>query len=290
MCLLPGTTQCSDRVFLAQGLTIGGETAFSESTKQLFLSQNLYHVLVVSGFQIVIIALFLERFMYWLRLPIVPRFLFIIHLLVIYGFVTGFEAPVIRALTSITLQFVLLLGLGRRINELVLLTYTSIVCLIIFPHYIFSLSFQLSVTATIGVFASSMMTKQLPWFVQIPITTLCTFFTTLPLAAQFGNAISPVAVLSNLIVLPVIPLLSCLSLVSALPYVGYLFGIVTQTCIELVLNILRFLDSFSSYISIRFAAFTPLETVLYYILCGLLFFCVSNFWGRLTKTELKAKL
>ena len=281
---------CADTSQLASGLLIGGQTHFSPALKAVFIQENLYHVLVVSGFQIAIISLLLERGTNWLKAPIVLKHIIIIGVLIIYSFITGFEPPVLRSLISVIISSSILLLLGRKITSWHSIFYTLLLMIFFQPWLVYSLSFQLSILATIGVIWSEKLITFLPEKIKllsIPITTCLTFIFTLPVTANFGNEISLTGIIANLIVLPCIPILSFLALISLLPGIGSIFGAIFILVSNWLQHFLYWLSAFSyqHHFDRKFFSFSLVESCLYLALLFLVLVLLNFLLKRLTKAR-----
>lgn len=260
---------CYDATQFASGLVLGGSTKFSDTLKSRLLENNLYHIVVVSGFQIAIVSLALERLLNWLKMPIVPKFTIIITLLIIYAYITGWEPPVTRSFVSVAMSLSVLLFLGRAIGPWQSLCYSAVTMVLLWPHILYSKSFQLSVLATTGLlFAESLIKKnQLRNLFQIiTITTCTTFLFVLPITSSFGTAISPLGILANCIILPLIPILSLLAVLTLIPYFNLVVGPGFIYLFSLVNQALSWLHETSkaNNLVVQFVEFQPIESILYW--------------------------
>lgn len=130
-------------------MTIGADylsrlPKFTEALKD----SGTIHVAVVSGFNINLVFNFLISLLgskYSIK-----NYLIAIAITFMYALLSGFEPPVVR---SWIMGCTLALGrvYGRVINPLFVLVFSAIVMIIYNPAYLFSLSFQLSFLATLGL-------------------------------------------------------------------------------------------------------------------------------------------
>lgn len=127
-----------DRTFLAHSLRVGFERTGS------------FHMLVVSGLHLAIVA----GFVLWLarkaRIPRVPATLLTIAASFAYALFTGFATPVQRSLWMVTLY---LLGrlLFRERNALNLIGFAALVMLAASPRSLFDASFQMTLLAVVAI-------------------------------------------------------------------------------------------------------------------------------------------
>lgn len=214
--------------------------------REPFVKTGLIHLLVVSGghfaFLVASLDFFLSRISTkfpWIDLLKLP-------VLLAFSFITGFQAPVVRALTSLLLHF------PNRIfhwhwDQGKILMVSGIFILSLFPHWLFSLSFYLSWLASIGLCfsplwkdntlqnRSSKKNSLLQWVsVCVVVQTLLSLF--------FWN-FSWLSLLMNLFFAPLLMLLLwplCLTLVVIPPLAP-----VIDTCWNLVLAALRYFSNLS---------------------------------------------
>ncbi|MDO8429080.1 MAG: ComEC/Rec2 family competence protein [Candidatus Daviesbacteria bacterium] len=166
------------------------------------------HLVVVSGQNLSLLAGFLMGLVYFLgrRLTILIIFLII----PIYAVLTGFQVPVIRAQVMIYLVFGAQL-LGRDQRGIWSLILAGSLMLLLVPHWIFSISFQLSFMATLGVVLSDNL---LPAFRRVPriiredlVVTISATALTMPLIAYYFGELSLIGILVNILILWCIPLI-----------------------------------------------------------------------------------
>jgi competence protein ComEC len=197
--------------FLA-GLLFGAKKAIPEYLLEKFNYVGLTHIVVVSGYNITIIAavisaLFLKFFS--------RKSSFLLSLLAIFLFVilVGAGAPVIRA--AIMGIFVLLAKQSGRLSNITnSLAFTACVMLLVNPKILaLDLGFQLSFLATIGIVYLSpyleKFVKWLPEFFEIRETTKITLsaqILVIPKILLGFSKISTISLFANILVLPVIPI------------------------------------------------------------------------------------
>ena len=128
--------------------TVLGVDRIEKSFRDDLVKTGTIHVVVVSGQNLMIVAgVFLSLVRYFGR----RKSLALACLAVItYAFLTGFEAPVVRAsimviLASIAIYF------GRQMMPIWSLILAALLILFIWPQAIFEVSFQLTFAATLGI-------------------------------------------------------------------------------------------------------------------------------------------
>lgn len=179
------------------------------------------HVVVVSGFNITLVFQFIEKLF---KTMYKTRYLILAQLIItIYAFLTGFEAPVVRALLMSSI-YIWFKYNGVATKTLSILIFSILLMLIINPLYIFSLSFHLSVGATSGLILFSkaienfiskfLNTKSI--LVQDFISTISAQIFVFPILAYFFGELSLISFLVNTIILWTVPLITVLGSITLL--------------------------------------------------------------------------
>ncbi|MCY7320519.1 MAG: ComEC/Rec2 family competence protein [Phormidesmis sp. CAN_BIN36] len=185
--------------------------------KDQFTRIGLSHALAASGFQVsLILGVILElmkRFSTRLQAGVGA-----VSLLIFLG-LTGLEPSVMRA---VIMGIGLLVGLlmKRNVKPLGGLLLTAIMLLIINPMWIWDLGFQLSFLATMGLqITAPTLAKQLDWlpniFASILAIPIAAYIWTLPLQLYAFGVLSPYSIPVNVIVTPLISIISIGGVISA---------------------------------------------------------------------------
>jgi len=138
-----------DAIMLAAMVT-GDRTYLNHSIRVGFERTGSFHMLVVSGFHLAIVAGCLFWIARRLRLPNVPATLITIFASFAYALFTGFATPVQRSLWMVTLY---LLGrlIYRERNPLNTIGFASLCLLAISPRSLFESSLQMTLLAVISI-------------------------------------------------------------------------------------------------------------------------------------------
>jgi len=195
------------------GLLLGAKRGIPEGLMEDFNRTGTTHIVAISGYNITIIAVLMLALCKNVGIPRKKAFWIIILALLFFLLITGAQASVVRAvIMGIVVLIAKQLGrLSRITNALIL---TAVIMLIINPKIlIFDAGFQLSFLATMGlIYLSPLLEKPLSWLpekFQIResfLATLSATIFTLPLILfQFGR-LSIVALVVNVLILPVIPI------------------------------------------------------------------------------------
>lgn len=221
---------------IARAMVFGDKSGILDDLQTAFQKTGLIHIMVLSGYNITIIAVVLLA----VTRRLGRKFGIIISASAIVAFLlmTGLTPTSLRAgiMGAIGL---LALGTFRRSNQLRALFLAGAIMAIINPLLILeSVSFQLSFIATLGLITLSPLFT----FVRIPQTlgmreiiasTIATQVAVLPLLVGKIGMVSVLGLITNLFVVPVVPIImvgTALSAVSGLIImpIGNFFGIIIE--------------------------------------------------------------
>ncbi len=191
-------------------ITIGQQSWLEPETKTIFRDAGVMHVLVVSGSNVGLIAsifFLIFRYIFYINRRISG--LITIPIIILYALTTGGNPPVIRA-TIMAIVFILSFVFKREVSLYQSLLLSCFSMLIFSPQSLFNAGFQLSVVATLGIIVVSTnimkiistKSKILNFFINLLIISLAAQLAVLPLMAKYFHKISLVAILSNVVVIP----------------------------------------------------------------------------------------
>lgn len=201
---------------LLSGMVLGGSGRLDEETRELFTDNGLAHLLSVSGTHIVLLTGLLLALLQWVPLP--WRKVIVITLLTAYALLCGLRPPVLRALA---MSSVLLLGgSGAERGRLLCLVAALLLCLQ--PLWLADIGFQLSFGAAAGLlWLLPACQRLLPQALPAPIgeaaaVSLAAQLAVLPLEVYYFQQFSLIALVSNIVLVPVLEIAAQLALVGAL--------------------------------------------------------------------------
>ena len=199
--------------YVLAALVLGDKSRISQNFKEKLNIAGLRHLTAVSGLHIVLVSsILMSFFCFFLKRPKAAclSLLFILFFIVL----TGFQVSSIRALIVGSL-FLVAPVFGRKSLSLRSIVFAGLIMLLINPFLLFyDIGFQLSFLAALGIILlSPILNKELRFvpnkflgFREILSATLAAYIFTLPiLVYNFGQA-SLAGLVSNLLVLPIIPL------------------------------------------------------------------------------------
>jgi len=191
---------------LLTGLLVGSAAGMPESLRLALVGSGTSHLVVVSGYNITLVAAFLQSIFRSARILRIAAPLFGVWA---FTLLAGANAPAIRAALMATAALIAL-STGRGADALGALALAAAGMLLLDPHLVFELGFQLSVLATLGLVALQPRVAALigwiPERLREPVSsTLAAQLATAPLLAATFHQISVVAPLANLLAAPAIP-------------------------------------------------------------------------------------
>lgn len=145
--------------WLVLGMLIGDRSFVSDDDYQLFIDSGIVHIIAVSGWNIVMLVLFLQLILFWL--PFYTRIIFVIPCIIIYALLCGLDASVLRATIMWSLSLIALFrGKQTMVRRSLFIAY--IVMLLINPFFlVYDLGFIFSFAAVIGIVYIGQWTKHI---------------------------------------------------------------------------------------------------------------------------------
>lgn len=225
------------------GLIVGAKHSLSEEWNNNFRKTGLAHVVVLSGYNLTIIADTIYKILSSFNFGRMFVYGTGITSIILFAIMAGPSATVVRA-TLMALIVVIAKATGRVYGVKRALLVSALVMLMFNPKsLVFDLSFQLSFLATIAlIYVAPILESRIPFgsrdslFKGILVATLSTQIVVLPLILFKSGVLSLIAPISNLLILPLIPttmffgavtgIVGSISSVLALPfaYVSYLLS------------------------------------------------------------------
>ena len=229
-----------------RALLLGDRSGVSRSDLELFKASGTFHILAISGLHLAVIATLLYIICYWLLSrseTLLLRFsvrkivaALIIPILIGYALLAGLNSPVTRAVIMSTIVLIALCT-NRMKSPAPLVGAAALIILIFDPQQLFTVSFQLSFAAIIGIlFIFPILQKILPetlppsekqtstrhkvfrYLSSAFLVSLAATLTTSPFSISTFNRISTIGPLANLIIEPLICLWCLPSGILSLPF------------------------------------------------------------------------
>ena len=273
---------------IAAGMLFG-VSSVSKEILQTFRASGLSHIIVLSGFNIVIVIssiLFVLGF-----LPLLIRTAFATLSVILFVLMVGPTPSVVRA-TLMALVALLALSLGRSYVAKQALILSLFAIVMYEPNSLMhDVSLHLSFLATMGlVYMSSHLEVLVKKYVsilsnrtlrEIIVTTLAAYFATLPYVMYTFGKVSVYALVANVLVIPFVPLAMLLSFLSLLSsYVsetlGVMFGFMDTLLVNFMIGVARSIEVLP-FSTISFSLSFPYMFLMYIIiLISVKYFQVSQ--------------
>jgi len=213
---------------VAKALILGNKSDIDYTTYRIFADAGAMHILAVSGLHVGIVAGLLSVLFAWL--PFLRRYKllkagFIIMALVIYAALTGFSPSVCRAVLMFSL-FILGYNFKRDVDIYNIIAASAFILLIINPLWLFSVGFQLSYMAVLGIVywyrkirpLVKLNNRVFQWLWDVTVVSITAQIGTFPLSLYYfeqfpvlGIVANPVAIVCALLVVSLGLLLIILS-------------------------------------------------------------------------------
>jgi len=220
---------------IIQAMVLGEQREIPKDVREKFNRTGTSHIIAISGFNVGIIAL-LSIYLIRLMMKSFPYLLLRFNVIkvstlgaclpiMIYAFIAGMGISVVRAAIMIV-TFMVAIFLGRERDLYNTLALAAFIILIVFPHSLFDISFQLSFTAVAailfitprlallipkgkheerGISFSEKVFKGILLFI---MASLAAILGTAPIVAFYFNMVSSIALVANIIVVPLLGMIA----------------------------------------------------------------------------------
>jgi competence protein ComEC len=199
-----------------KGVVFGYRADLSAEVKQSFMNTGTTHILAVSGSNVVVVALIFSSLVGFLRVSRKTATLLTLIGLLWYMVITGLSPSVVRA----TIMGIAILGgtlLGRKGDVYNSLGFAALLMLVWDPTYLLDVGFQLSFAAVLSIVyyypklepliemipGKLVRTGLVKSGLQLFLVSLAAQIGTMPFTAFYFGRVSIVAVVANLVVVPV---------------------------------------------------------------------------------------
>ena len=264
---------------LASGLLLGGKQGLGEGLLNNFILVGLVHIVVLSGYNVMIVAEAVRRFFSFLSKRIS---------LTLAG-ATVFLFVCIAGAGSASIRAGLMAGIalfarstGKTYDAFRALLFVAFLMVLVNPYVLaFDIGFQLSCIATLGLlFITPHVEKQL-MFIQnaflreVTATTISAQVAVLPLLLYQNGLLSLVALPVNILVLPLVPLAMLASLVALVagaivPVVAPLVSLPAYALLSYVIGVVD-IGATLPFAGVTVPAFSPILVFVCYALFAYVF-------------------
>ncbi|MFA6142174.1 MAG: DNA internalization-related competence protein ComEC/Rec2 [Candidatus Omnitrophota bacterium] len=211
-----------------KSIITGDRTGLGDDVQDDFIKTGTVHVIAISGLQVGLIAgMFLALFGV-LRIPKRINLVLTLVILVFYSFMTGANPPILRA---VIMFFVFVIGylINRKSDILNSLSLAALAILLWNPKELFDPSFQLSFISVAGTIilcpaidklfgladphGMSVLIKIKRYLLKGVSVSIAAWLASWPFVASYFNIASPISVIANLIVVPMLFVLTVVSFI-----------------------------------------------------------------------------
>ncbi|MDY6901855.1 MAG: ComEC/Rec2 family competence protein [Cyanobacteriota bacterium] len=243
-------------------------------TRDLFVQAGLAHSIAASGFHVSLILGLVLGFTK--RFTRKTQFICGCLALIFFLSLTGLQPSVIRAVIM-GFAALIAIGLERKVKQLGSLIVAATLILLFNPLWIWDLGFQLSFLATLGLILTvPAITKRLGWLpptiASLIAVPLAATIWTLPLQLYVFGVVPSYGILLNIIVTPLISVISIGGIISAVaalifPFAGSTLASVLHYPTDLLIKIVEFFSDLPGN-SVAIGRITIWQVIIIY---GLLF-------------------
>lgn len=260
------------------GIVFGDDAvATPDYIKNSFINSGLLHILAASGMNVAFIFSFGFFILRFLRVPYKPRVLSGMLIVILYTFMTGLGASVVRA--ALMLLFVLAGKLiDRDTHSVSLLSLVAVLMLIYNPAYINDVSFQLSFMVTFGLLTTAnVLAKKLekiPNWIKAPVLIpIVAQIWVAPIQMFYFNTFSLYSVLANISTVSLLSVISFGGFVSSLlaifPPIADIVCRIFDFFLNYLLSALVYISNF--FANMKYCLFQTVhpnicQLILYYIM------------------------
>jgi competence protein ComEC len=237
---------------LLNGIVLGEKSELADDIKDAFIRCGIFHLLVVSGSNVMLVAFLVYVFLKLFRVKRRIAALVSIPLIILYAMVVGYQPPVSRA---IIMTVLVLLGLVAKQDVQVInnLGIAAFIALLFNPMDIFNASFQLSFITILSIvliypilvswypFPKKLLPVQL-----ILYSSIAAFIGIAPLSAYYFNVLPLISPITNLIAGPIVSIILPAGFLSGFiyplsPAISQLVANTNWLLLSILINVVQFL-------------------------------------------------
>lgn len=259
---------------LMKSILFGNQGYMDDTMVEAFSKSGTAHIVAVSGLHIGILVMILDKLLTFGEIGKNYRLVLILGCILGYTYLVAFPVSMVRAAGMYALQ-VLAYFLHRRYDALNALGLIGTVTLLFNPFALYTVSFQLSFGATLGILLFYRPLKEcfkgLPqWLGGLLAVTIAAQLTTTPLIILHFQQLSLISIVTNLFIVPLLGGLLTLALGAILlgtliPTLGGWMNYLTN----LLLSYILFTVDYSAklpFSSLQVTAWGGIAVGIYYLI------------------------
>lgn len=270
---------------ILKSIIFGNQGYLSKDKLEMFSKTGTAHIMAVSGLHVGLIVLIVNSFLGMLKIGKNTRLYLTTFVLVFYGYIVYFPVSIVRA-GAMYFLYVIAYFFHRRYDSINGLFFIAFVLLVYNPMTIFSISFQLSFAASLGILVLAPVINEKLDRLMGPIAallsvTLAAQIVTLPIMAYHFKQVSLVSIVTNLIIIPLIAPILTVAFISVLAgLLSFRTGLLINRITNSILDYINWVTSKSGaipYSSIEVGEIRPIYLIGYYIIVlGFIYFICAN--------------
>lgn len=247
--------------WLVAGMLIGDRSLMGDDDYQLFVDSGIVHIIAVSGWNIVMLVLFLQLILF--RLPFYARIALVIPCIIIYALICGLDASVLRATIMGSLSLIALFrGKQTMVRRSLFIAYITM--LLINPLFlVYDLGFIFSFAAVIGIVYIGQWTNHIRFDGNIPYRWLTRILhdyvfpsigasmMVIPFLLFFTGKFNLTSIFANILVVPFTPVIMIGGWVTTLlqwTTIGSLFSTAISRWVDYIYRIAQLAQDYAVYI------------------------------------------
>ena len=142
-----------DRASLLSAILLGEKSGLDKNQKLLYQKNGLAHILAISGMHVSIIALAIEKILELIGVGRKKRYAAVIILVTLYGLMTGFDSPIVRAVIMLVMRYSAFFF--KRSPDIPTDMMTALLIMaVINPYSVFTAGVQMSFAAAFSMYIS----------------------------------------------------------------------------------------------------------------------------------------
>ena len=273
---------------ILKSIILGNQGYLSKERLNIFSKTGTAHIMAVSGLHVGLIVLIIDKFLKIIKIGRNNRLHLTVLILIFYGFMVYFPVSIIRA----GFMYILYVGayfLERRYDSINALFFIAFVLLIYRPMTVFSISFQLSFTATLsilllGPILNKALKERLGFLASLLSVTLAAQIGTLPIMAYHFKQISVISLGTNLLIIPLLaPIISIAFLSILIGSLSFRAGFIVNQINNQLLNYVHWISAKCAIIP--YGSFEIKEVKIIYILGYYITIAIIYFIYRQTSNK-----
>lgn len=202
-----------------KAILIGDRAELDDELRKSFVKTGTVHILAISGLNLVMIAAIVFAILGIFRIPKRSSLIAVTLFVIVYSFVAGSSPPIVRA-TVISVIFAIGYLLNREADGLNSLAIAAFLILLWNPKELFDPSFQLSfisvasiiiftprIDALLGVSGKkgkTFLERMRIYICKGVSVSVAAWAGTWPVIVSYFNIVSPVSILANLLIIPIL--------------------------------------------------------------------------------------